>query len=190
RAVSGSTVLYPCDANQTAKLVMTMADRPGICYLRTTRAATPVIYYPGDDFPIGGSKVLRRSDSDQVTVVAAGITVFEALKAADQLQKEHLHVRVIDAYSVKPIDTVTLLEAVDTTRGRVVIVEDHWAEGGLGDAVLEAIAGTGFPTLKAVRLAVRTLPGSGKPEQLMNAAGLTAAHIMEAARSLRGLTVA
>ncbi len=190
RAVAGSTVLYPCDANQTAKLVMAMVDRPGISYLRTTRAATPVIYYPGDDFPIGGSKVLRRSDSDQVTVVAAGITVFEALKAADELKKEHLHVRVIDAYSVKPIDTVTLLEAVDTTRGRVVIVEDHWAEGGLGDAVLEAIAGTGFPTLKAVRLAVRTLPGSGKPEQLMDAAGITARHIMEAARSLRGVPVA
>jgi transketolase len=189
RAVTGSTVLYPCDANQTAKLVMAMASQPGISYLRTTRSATPVIYYPGDDFPIGGSKVLRRSDSDQVTVVAAGITVFEALKAADELRKEHLHVRVIDAYSIKPIDTVTLLEAVDTTRGRVVIVEDHWAEGGLGDAVLEAIAGTGFPILKAVRLAVRALPGSGKPEQLMDAAGITARHIMETVRELRGVPV-
>ena len=190
RAVAGSIVLYPCDANQTAKLVAAMADLPGICYIRTTRAATPVIYNPGEEFPIGGSKVLRRSDSDHVTVVAAGITVFEALKAADQLRKEHIHLRVIDAYSVKPIDKVTLLEAVDTTRGRVIIVEDHWAEGGLGDAVLEAIAGTGFPMLKAIRLAVSKLPGSGKPEELMDAAGITARHIMEVARELRGVPVA
>lgn len=189
RAVAGSTVLYPCDSNQTARLVAAMADLPGISYIRTTRAATPVIYRSGEAFPVGGSKVLRRSDTDQVTIVAAGITVHEALKAADQLQQEGTAVRVIDAYSVKPIDRATLLEAMNATRGRVIIVEDHWAEGGLGDAVLEAIAEKGLPMLKAIRLAVRTMPGSGKPAELMDAAGITASHIIEAVRSLRGVPV-
>ncbi len=189
RAVHGSTVLYPCDGNQTAKLVAAMADLQGISFLRTTRAATPVIYHPSEKFPIGGSKILRRSDADQVTIVAAGITVHEALKAADQLRHENLPVRVIDAYSVKPIDQITLLEAVDTTRGRLIMVEDHWPEGGLGDAVLETLAGTGFPYLKAIKLAVRQMPTSGKPAELMAAAGISASHIAEAARSLRGVPV-
>ena len=119
-----------------------MADLKGISYLRTTREKTPVIYGPDEQFPIGGSRVVRQSDSDQVTVVGAGITLHEALKAADQLKGEGITIRVIDAYSVKPIDAKTLRAAAQATGGRIVVVEDHWLEGGLGDAVLDAFAGT------------------------------------------------
>src|SRR5438105_2494184 len=149
RAVGGSTVLYPCDANQTAKLVAEMADQRGIVYMRTTRAATPVVYGPDEAFPIGGSKVLRSSGSDAVTIVAAGITIPEALAAADELGKDGIAVRVIDAYSVKPIDVATLQAAASETGG-IVVAEDHWAEGGLGSAVLEGLASTGN-TLPKVR---------------------------------------
>ncbi len=190
RAVCGSTVLYPCDANQTVRLVAAMADQQGISFLRTTREKTPVIYAPYEHFPIGGSKVVRRSDSDEVTVVAAGITLHEALKAYDQLQGKGVAIRVIDAYSVKPIDAQTLLEAARATSGRLVVVEDHWAEGGLGDAVLEALASAGLPNLHVTKLAVTTMPGSGKPEELLAAAGIDAKHIVEAVRALRGAAVA
>jgi transketolase len=182
RAVAGSTVLYPCDANQTAKLVAAMADLPGISFIRTTRAATPVLYPASESFPIGGSKVLRQSERDQVTIVAAGITLHEALKAYDQLQKEGVAVRVIDAYSVKPIDKQTLLEAVRATGGRLIIVEDHWAEGGLGSAVLSVLAHEGALSLHEKHLAVREMPGSGKPAELLDAAGISANHIVEAVR--------
>ncbi len=189
RAVSGSTVLYPCDANQTAKLVAAMADQPGISFLRTTREKTPVIYSPTEAFPIGGSKVLRGSDKDEVTVVAAGITLHESLKAYDQLKGEGITIRVIDAYSVKPIDTQTLLAAARATSGRIVVVEDHWIDGGLGDAVLAALAGAGLPHLRVTKLAVTAMPGSGKPEELLAAAGIDARHIVEAVRALRGVAV-
>jgi transketolase len=190
RAVEGSVVLYPCDANQTARLVGEMADQPGISFLRTTREKTRIIYAPHELFPIGGSKVVRRSDQDEVTVVGAGITLHEALKAYEQLQGAGVAIRVIDAYSVKPIDAPTLLEAARATNGRMVVVEDHWIEGGLGDAVLGALAGAGLPNLRVTKLAVRTMPGSGKPEELMAAAGIDAAHIVEAVRALRGVAVA
>jgi len=183
RAVHGSTVLYPCDANQTAQLVRLMADEQGIAYIRTTRGATPVIYAPEDRFEIGGSRVLRWSNSDRVTIVAAGITVPEALQAADTLAREGIVARVIDAYSVKPIDRSTLIEAARATGGRVVTVEDHWAEGGLGDAVLDALAELAEP-LQLVKLAVRNLPGSGKPAELLAAAGIDADHIADTARRL------
>jgi transketolase len=189
RAVSGSTVLYPCDANQTSRLVGTMADLPGISFLRTTREKTPIIYPPNELFPIGGSKVLRRSDHDDVTVVAAGITLHESLKAYDQLQRAGVAIRVIDAYSVKPIDAPTLLEAARATSGRMVVVEDHWKDGGLGDAVLEALANAGLTNLRVVQLAVTQMPGSGKPEELMAAAGIDAAHIIKAVHSLKGVAV-
>jgi len=182
RAVGGSTVLYPCDANQTARLVAAMADRPGIVYLRTTREKTPVIYDAGLEFPIGGSRVVRRSERDQVTVVAAGITVHEALKAADQLQADGVLVRVIDAYSVKPIDGETLQRAARET-GRLVVVEDHWPEGGLGEAVLSALAGT-TPFPQVVTLGVRGMPGSGTPEELMDAAGISARQIVRTVRAM------
>jgi transketolase len=187
RAVHGSTVLYPCDANQTAKLVAAMADLPGISYLRTTRGATKVLYDPDEAFPVGGSKVLLRSAHDRAAIVAAGVTVHEALAAYHQLQNEGIAVRVIDAYSVKPIDVATLRQAAAETGGRLVVVEDHWPEGGLGDAVLAAFAdGAGGPLPRVVKLAVRGMPGSGKPAELLDAAGISARHIVEAVKRLLG----
>lgn len=185
RAVCGSAVLYPCDANQTAYLVDAMADLPGISYLRTTRAKTPTIYAPGDTFPIGGSKLVRHSDADQVAIVAAGITLHESLSAYAQLKSEGILVRVIDAYSVKPIDKEALHDAARVTGGRIVVVEDHWPEGGIGDAVLDAFTGaleTKPPTV--VKLAVRAIPSSGTPAELLAAAGIDARHIAQAVREL------
>jgi transketolase len=185
RAVHSSTVLYPSDANQTAKLVALMADLPGISYMRTTRAATPVIYDPGEDFPVGGSHVVRSSYDDDVTIVAAGITLHEALKAADSLAEEGINARVIDLYSVKPVDVEGLRAAAEASDGRVVTVEDHWPEGGLGEAVLSAFAEADEkPTV--VKLAVEGMPGSGKPAELLAAAGIDAEHIADAAKSLVG----
>ena len=184
RAVCESTVLYPCDANQTGILVNEMADLPGISYMRTTREKTPVIYSPDESFPVGGSKVVRRSDGDQAAVIAAGVTLHEALKAHDVLLKEKVRIRVIDAYSVKPIDEHALHEAARDTQGRLVVVEDHWFEGGLGDAVLDAFTGTHAPLPRVVKLAVRNMPGSGSAEELRAAAGIDAEHIVAAVRSL------
>src|ERR687886_1058161 len=154
RAVHGSTVLHPCDANQTARLVAEMAEREGISFLRTLRPSTPVIYGPDEEFPIGGSKVVRSSEDDKVTVVAAGITVHNAIEACERLQEEGVAVRLIDAYSVKPIDASTLREAVRATGGRLVVAEDHWPEGGLGEAALSALAEDGTDGLKFEHLAV------------------------------------
>jgi transketolase len=179
RAVHGSTVLYPSDANQTAKLVDTMADLEGISFMRTTRGATPVIYDAGEEFPVGGAKVVR--DGEDVTLVGAGITLHEALKAADALAEEGVSARVVDLYSVKPVDTDTLRESVEATQRRIVVVEDHWPEGGLGEAVLSALAGE---ELAFAHLAVREMPTSGKPEELLAAAGIDAEHIAAAARHL------
>jgi transketolase len=182
RAVQGSTVLYPCDGNQTAKLVRAMGDIDGISYLRTTRADTPVVYGPDEAFPVGGSKTLR--DGDDVTIVAAGITLHESLKAADLLDADGIGARVIDLYSVKPVDAATLRTAARET-GCIVTVEDHWAEGGLGEAVLSALAGADEHA-RVTLLAVRDLPGSGKPAELLAAAGIAAEHIADAARDLVG----
>jgi len=188
RAVHGSTVLYPSDANQTAKLVAAMADRNGIVFMRSTRAATPVIYGAGEAFPIGGSRVVR--EGDDLTIVGAGITLHESLKAAEQLAGEGIEARVIDLYSVKPADGETLRAAAEATGGRVLTVEDHWPEGGIGDAVLEALSAGGELPARVLRLAVREMPGSGKPAELMAAAGIDAEHIAEAARSLVGAPIA
>ena len=187
RAVHGSTVLYPSDANQTAKLVEAMADLEGIVFLRTTRANTPVLYEPGDDFPVGGSKVVRSSDEDEVTLIGAGITLHEALKAADALAEDGVSARVIDLYSVKPVDEETLRAAAEAT-GRFVVAEDHWAEGGLGETVLSAFADSDEKP-RVEHLAVRELPGSGKPEELLAAAGIDAEHIAAAARRLVTSTI-
>lgn len=190
RAVWSSTVLYPCDGNQTAKLMAQMCDRTGIVYLRTTRESTPVIYEVNEEFPIGGSKVVRSSDRDHVTIIAAGITLHEALTAGDRLKKENILARVIDAYSVKPIDIQTIHQAAQDTNGNLIVVEDHWIEGGLGSAVLSAFAGAGnVPTykgsqLRLVQLAVTDMPSSGKPAELLHAAKIDADAIVEAARSL------
>ena len=189
RAIHGSTVLHPCDANQTAKLVAQMADREGIVYLRTLRPATPVLYEPDEDFPIGGSKVVRASDEDDVAIVACGITVHEALQTAEELEQDGICARVIDAYSVKPIDAETLHAAAEATGGRLVTVEDHWPEGGLGEAVLAAFADA-EERPRVVTLAVRDMPTSGPPAEVMDAAGISARHIADAARRLVGAEVA
>jgi transketolase len=188
RAVWSSTVLYPSDANQTAKLVEAMADLDGIVFLRTTRANTPVIYGPDEEFPVGGARVVRESDDDDVTIVGAGITLHEALKAADGLAQDGVQARVIDLYSVKPVDAETLQAAADATGGRIVTVEDHWPEGGIAEAVLSAFADT-EERPRVVQLAVRDMPGSGKPAELLAAAGIDAEHIVEAARRLVGAPV-
>ncbi|MFI6020516.1 transketolase [Streptomyces sp. NPDC051287] len=182
RSVYGSTVLYPCDANQTAQLVATMAGLEGIRYLRTSRGAHSVIYGPDEEFPVGGSKVLRSSDADRLTVVAAGVTLHEALKAADALAEDGIRVRVVDLYSVKPVDRQTLRLAAEET-GCLLTVEDHHEEGGLGDAVAEAFA-DGRPVPRLVRLAVRTMPGSAAPDQQLHAAGIDAEAIAAAGRLL------
>jgi len=188
RAVHGSTVLYPSDANQTARLVEAMVDLSGIVYMRTTRAATPVIYEPGEQFPVGGSKVVRASERDDVAIVAAGITLHEALRAAERLAEDGINARVIDLYSLKPLDTETLRAAADATDGRLIAVEDHWPEGGLGEAVLAAFADADERP-RVVHLAVREMPTSGKPAELLAAAGIDAEHIAAAARRLVGATV-
>lgn len=188
RAIHGSTVLHPCDANQTAKLVAAMADTEGISYLRTLRPATPVLYAPDEEFAVGGSRVLRSSDNDEVALIGAGITVHEALGAADTLAEEGIAARVIDLYSIKPLDTETLAAAVEATGGRLVTIEDHWAEGGLGDAVLDALAELNEPP-RVVKLAVREMPRSGKPEECLAAAGIDAEHIAAAARALAAQAV-
>jgi transketolase len=183
RAVHGSQVLYPCDANQTAALVAAMAESTGIRYMRTSRGATPIIYGPDEKFAIGGSKVLRRSDDDQVTLIGAGVTLHEALEAADTLAEEGIAARVIDLYSVKPVDAETLREAAADT-GRFVTVEDHWPEGGIGDAVLETFTTSGHALPRVTRLAVRTMPGSATPAEELRAAGIDAKAIAQAARTL------
>jgi transketolase len=182
RAVHGSTVLYPCDPNQTASLVAQMPDRTGIVFLRTTREKTPVLYPPGEAFPIGGSRVVRQSDDDAVTLVGAGVTLHEALKAADALAAEGIHARVVDVYSVKPMDTDTLRKAAVETQG-IVTVEDHWPEGGLGDAVL-AVFADGAERPRILKLAVNGMPGSATPAEQLADAGIDAEHIAAAARWL------
>jgi transketolase len=182
RAVHGSTVLHPCDANQTAKLVEQMADTEGIVYLRTLRPNTPVIYGPDEEFEIGGSRTVRQGDD--VAIVGAGITVHEALKAADALAQEGIEARVIDLYSIKPLDAETLRSLTCP----IVTAEDHWAEGGLGEAVLSALA-EADDRPPVVRLAVREMPHSGKPAELLAEAGIDADGIAAAARSLVGAQV-
>lgn len=164
RAILGSIVLYPCDAVSTEKLVERMADHNGISYIRTTRKGSPVIYGEKDDFPIGGCKVLKRSDRDIFTVVAAGITLHEALGAWEELNKDGISIRVIDLYSIKPVDRDALMDAVENTRA-IVTVEDHFIEGGLGEAVRSAVAG--HPA-SIHSLAVSKMPKSGKPGELLH----------------------
>jgi transketolase len=178
RAVPDCAVLYPCEAVSTERLVALMAQHTGLAYMRTSRPKTPVLYDASETFRIGGSKVVRQSNNDAVTIVGVGVTVFEALAAADQLQKEGISSRVIDAYSVQPIDADTLREAAKATRA-VVTVEDHYAAGGLGDAVAEALSPLG---VGVTRLAVREIPRSGQPEELLDRYGISARHIVEAVK--------
>jgi transketolase len=179
RPIPGAVVLYPSDAVSTEKLVAEAARRQGICYIRTTRPKTAVIYSNDESFPIGGSKVVRKSENDRATVIGAGITLHEALAAAKTLEAEGIAIRVIDAYSVKPIDAGTILAAAKETGGRIVVVEDHYKEGGLGDAVLEAVGNNA----KVVQLAVRDIPRSGPPEALLDKYGISSKHIVQAVKS-------
>jgi transketolase len=184
RAVYGSTVLYPSDANQTAQLVAQMAEHNGIVYMRTTREKTPILYSPDETFAVGGSKVVYQSSKDEATIVAAGITLHEALKAYTQLKEQGITVRVIDAYSVKPIDAETLFAAAQEAGNKILTVEDHWPEGGLGEAVLEAFSERDGAQPEIVKLAVQSMPGSGTPAELLEDAGISAHHIVQAVRAL------
>jgi transketolase len=182
RAVHGSTVLYPSDGNSTARLTAAMADLEGVSYLRTTREKTAALYGPDETFPIGGSKVIASSADDRVTLVGAGITAHECLAAADLLAGDGISARVIDCYSVKPLDAETVRAALRET-GVLVVAEDHWIEGGLGDAVLEAVAAGGELRGRVVKIAVTRMPGSGAPGELRDWAGISAAKIAERVRA-------
>jgi transketolase len=179
RAVVGSTVLYPAEAVATEKLLEQMASHKGLCFLRTSRPKTPVIYGNDEQFPIGGAKVLR--EGDKVTIVSAGVTLFEALKAADTLKAEGVNVTVIDAYSIKPLGKKEILAAAKKTGNTVITVEDHYAEGGLGDAVAGELSCEG---VKVHKLAVNGLPRSGHAAELMAAFGIDAAAIVKKVKSL------
>jgi len=181
RAIAGSTVLYPSDAVCAEKLVEQMATHRGICFLRTSRPRTQVIYNNDEQFPIGGAKVLRQAPGDKVTVIAAGVTVFEGLKAAEELKRQGIGITLIDAYSIKPLAKDVILAAVAQTHNRVITVEDHYAEGGLGDAVAGELSAQGVMVHK---LAVRELPHSGKAEELLAKYGIDAAAIEAKVKSL------
>ena len=187
RAVAGSTVFYPSDAVAMERLIEQAAQLPGIVYLRATRMKTPVLYGNDETFPVGSAKVLRQSDADAVTLVAAGVTLHEALKAHDTLKAEGIHARVIDLYSVKPVDRKTLVAAAQATGNTLLVVEDHYAEGGLGEAVAGAVSEAG---VRVVSLAVHDLPTSGKPAELLDVVGISARHIVERARTLAQQTAA
>jgi transketolase len=183
RAVHGSTVLYPADGNSTAKLTGAMAELEGISYLRSTRESTPKLYDSDEEFPIGGSKTHRAGSDDRVTIVGAGVTLFQALEAAETLAGQGISTRVIDAYSVKPIDTEALRKAARETE-LVVVVEDHWIEGGIGDAVLAALAEE--RSSRVLKIGVTDMPGSGSPEEMRDWAGISAAKVVERVRSTLG----
>jgi transketolase len=182
RAQPNYLVVYPCDAVSAEKLVAVMAYHPGPAYMRTSRPKTPVIYKNEETFEVGGLKVLRRSDGDVATVVAAGVTVFEALKAHDALKASGTLIRVIDLYCLAPIDKTGLVAAGKATGGRIITVEDHYPAGGLGDAVSEAVADAG---IRVERIAVREVPRSGKPDELLERYGISASHIVRKVRETK-----
>jgi transketolase len=177
RAEPNIAVLYPCDAVSTDRLIELAAYHHGPLYMRTSRPKTPVIYGPDETFAIGGLKVLRQSANDVATVIGAGITVFEALKAHDELKAKGVHIRVVDLYSLQPIDAASLVRCAQETGGRLITVEDHYPGGGIGDAVASAVASGGFTVH---RLAVREIPRSGTPEELVDHYGISARHIVAA----------
>ena len=183
RAQPNITVLYPCDAVSTERLLEKAAYHAGPVYMRTSRPKTPVIYGPDEQFELGGLKVLRQSAADVATVIGAGVTVFEALKAYDELQKQGVNIRVVDLYSLQPIDATALVQCAEATKGRLITVEDHYRAGGIGDAVATAVAGGGY-TVR--RLAVSEIPRSGTPEQLLDRYGISAPHIVAAVREQEG----
>ena len=184
RAIHTSVVLYPSDAPSTAALVVTMADTDGVVYLRATRGAYPVIYGPDEKFPVGGCKIHRAGENDAVALIGAGVTLHECLAAAEQLADVGISARVIDLYSIKPLDRAMLIETCRATEGRLVVVEDHYPQGGIGGAVMEALADAEVGELHVTLLGVNGLPMSGQPVELLDAAGISARHIVAAAQKL------
>jgi transketolase len=179
RPIPGCAVLYPSDAYSTEGCVESLTRHKGLAYLRTTRPGTPVLYKKDEEFPIGGSKVLKRSQKDSAAVIAAGITIHEALKACEELKRENIQVRVIDAYSVQPMDP-NIVKEVARAGNKAVVVEDHFRSGGLGDAVASLLAGKA----DLIHLAVDELPRSGEPEELLEKYGISAGHIVQAVKRL------
>ncbi|KAL1020522.1 hypothetical protein UPYG_G00001150 [Umbra pygmaea] len=180
RAIPTCTLFYPSDGVSTERSVELAANTKGICFIRLTRPETKVIYDPKEKFEVGVAKVVRQSDSDKVTVIGAGVTLHEALAAADQLASEGVHIRVIDPFTIKPLDASTILSSARATGGRIITVEDHYKEGGLGEAVLSAVGEE--PGIIVTRLAVNSMPRSGKPQELLDLYGISAKHIVSAVR--------
>uniref|UniRef100_A0A8C7K5Y7 Transketolase n=1 Tax=Oncorhynchus kisutch TaxID=8019 RepID=A0A8C7K5Y7_ONCKI len=180
RAIPTCTLFYPSDGVSTERSVELAANTKGICFLRITRPELKVIYDPNEKFEVGVAKVLRQSDSDQVTVIGAGVTLHEALTAADQLASEGVNIRVIDPFTIKPLDAATIVSSARATGGRIITVEDHYREGGLGEAVLSAVGEE--PGIMVTRLAVNRIPRSGKPQELLDLYGISAKHIANAVR--------
>uniref|UniRef100_A0AAZ3Q1L8 transketolase n=1 Tax=Oncorhynchus tshawytscha TaxID=74940 RepID=A0AAZ3Q1L8_ONCTS len=181
RAIPTCTLFYPSDGVSTERSVELAANTKGICFLRITRPELKVIYDPNEKFEVGVAKVLRQSDSDQVTVIGAGVTLHEALTAADQLASEgKMNIRVIDPFTIKPLDAATIVSSARATGGRIITVEDHYREGGLGEAVLSAVGEE--PGIMVTRLAVNRIPRSGKPQELLDLYGISAKHIANAVR--------
>jgi transketolase len=180
RPIPGCAVLYPSDAYSAEGCVESLAKHEGMGYLRTTRPKTPLIYSPRDKFPVGGSKVLKKSDKDVAAVIAAGVTVHEALKAYEELNRENIPIRVVDAYCIQPIDRKGIVKAAEEAGNNVVVVEDHFQNGGLGEAVSMALAGQA----RIIHLCVKELPRSGKPEELLDKYGINAKHIKKAVMKL------
>jgi transketolase len=183
RSANGSVVVYPSDAPSAAALTVAIADAPGVAYIRTTRGAYPVLYPPEATFRIGGAAVLRESADDAVTLIGAGVTLHESLAAAEILAGAGIAARVVDCYSVKPLDTELLVAAVRATNGRVVVTEDHFVAGGLGEAIAGELLAEGLE-VSFTHLAVRNIVGSGTPVELLNEAGISASHIAAAATAL------
>jgi transketolase len=184
RAIPDATVLYPSDAVAAERLTELAARTPGICYLRTSRPKTPVLYANDERFPVPGFKVLRESAADRAVIVTAGVTLHEALRACDELKAKQISARVIDLYCVKPLDAAALGAHVRACGGKLITVEDHYFEGGLGEAVISALAAAGVPLTAVRRLAVNGVPHSGKPEELLDEYGLSARAIAAAVESL------
>ncbi|XP_060108549.1 transketolase-like protein 1 [Heteronotia binoei] len=181
RTIPGCTVFYPSDGVATEHAVCLSANTKGICFIRTSRPETPIIYSQEEKFAIGQAKVVRKSDSDKVTVIGAGVTLHEALTAADELAKQGIHVRVIDPFTIKPLDAETIISNARATGGRIITVEDHYREGGIGEAVAAAVSGE--PGLLVQSLAVSEVPRSGKPAELLDLFGISAKNIVAAVKS-------
>lgn len=181
RTIPGCTVFYPSDAVSTEYAVSLAANIKGICFIRTSRPETPVLYSQEEKFGVGHAKVVRMSDADRVTVIGAGITLHEALSAADELSKQGIHIRVIDPFTIKPLDADTIISNARATGGHIITVEDHYKEGGIGEAVAAAVSGE--PGILVQSLSVSGVPRSGKPAELLDLFGISAKHIITAVKS-------